>query len=146
MNNLIQLLRQCEAPKHEGRFPPEYCYEAADKIEEQARLIDLLREDAAVQIKRIAELEVKLAKLEPVVCGSCMARARMRNESYKAWKDCPTCRGDGHLPATHVMVLREPNTDMYNAAITAFQHPDNRHGAVLDEVYKAMIQAAREEP
>ena len=42
----------------------------------------------------------------------------------------------------YCLVPIEPTTQMYEAAIVAFHAPENRHGAILDEVYKAMLAAS----
>ena len=40
------------------------------------------------------------------------------------------------------LVPVEPTIEMDNAGIKAFQAPENRHGDVLGEVYRAMLAAA----
>jgi hypothetical protein len=43
--------------------------------------------------------------------------------------------------AGYVLVPVETTPDMHFAGITAFQKPENQHGAVLDEVFAAMLAA-----
>lgn len=46
------------------------------------------------------------------------------------------------IPEWWKLVPVEPTDEMYKIAIEAFHKPENRHGAIFDEVYKAMLSAA----
>jgi len=95
--------------------------------------IPLYQYDQFAQV--ISERDALQAKLDRLMLEYCPED--MSKEQMAEWE-----KHQRVVPEGWELVPVDPTEGMSRAGIAAFHNPENQHGAVLDEVYAAMLSAA----